>query len=82
MELTDELKNLLIDTDRLKERAHLSCTSKELDRYLWLAGLYQAWLRNPASPMNVEVKELFRSPSSEVATELTALLPEATSIPS
>src|SRR5258706_8160900 len=56
---------------RLKERAHLSCTSKELDRYLWLAGLYQAWLRSSAPQINVEVAQLFNSLSSEAAAELT-----------
>jgi hypothetical protein len=75
-------KAFVENINRLKERAHLSCTSKKLDRYLWLAGLYQTWLRNPASQINAEVAQLFRSQSSEVATELTILLPEATSIPS
>src|SRR5258708_9467222 len=56
---------------RLKERAHLSCTSKELDRYLWLAGLYQEWLRSSAPQINVEVAQLFKSLSSEAAAELT-----------
>src|SRR5260221_11619680 len=47
---------------RLKRYAGLSCTTKELDRYLWLAGLYQAWCRNTASQINAEVAEMFKSP--------------------
>ena len=68
----------LENINRLKERAHLSCTSKELDRYLWLAGLYQAWLRSSAPQINVEVAQLFKSLSSEAAAELTGQIPDTT----
>ncbi|MEX0749315.1 MAG: hypothetical protein WD359_00770 [Dehalococcoidia bacterium] len=37
----------------------LGCTGRELDRYLWLGGLYRAWSRNPNAPINVEVRTLF-----------------------
>lgn len=60
---------------RLKSYAGLSCTTKELDRYLWLAGLYQAWRRNTTSQINAEVVETFKSPSPEATTDLAILLP-------
>jgi|SRR6266852_2048109 len=54
-------KAFVENINRLKERAHLSCTSKEIDRYLWLAGLYQEW-RTAAKPeINREIEELFES---------------------
>ena len=58
---------------RLKSYAGLSCTTRELDRYLWLAGLYQAWCRNHASQINAEVAKMFESPSQEIAADLTVL---------
>lgn len=58
---------------RLKRYAQLSCTTKELDRYLWLAGLYQEWRRNPASQINAEVAEMFKNQSAEVTAELAIL---------
>ncbi len=60
---------------RLKRFAGLSCTTKELDHYLWLAGLCQEWCRNPASQINAEVAEMFKTPSSEIAAELAILSP-------
>ncbi len=60
---------------KLKRYAGLSCTTKELDRYLWLAGLYQSWRRNTVSQINAEVAEMFKSPSPEVTTDLAILLP-------
>ncbi len=60
---------------KLKRYAGLSCTTKELDRYLWLAGLYQAWRRNTTSQINAEVAEMFKSPSPEATTDLAILLP-------
>ena len=60
---------------RLKRYAGLSCTTKELDRYLWLAGLYREWLRNRDSQINAEVAEMFKTSSAEVGAELAILLP-------
>jgi hypothetical protein len=31
----------------LKRLAELSASNRELDRYLWLAGQYREWRRNP-----------------------------------
>jgi len=58
---------------RLKRNARLFCTLKELDRYLWLAGLYQQWRKNSASQINAEVAEVFKSTSMETAAELAIL---------
>jgi hypothetical protein len=37
----------------------LACSGRELDRYLWIAGLHRAWSRNPRAQINVEVRTLF-----------------------
>ena len=60
---------------RLRNNAQLSCTTRELDHYLWLEGLYRAWCKNKALKINAEVKETFNSPSPEVKAELTILSP-------
>lgn len=57
----------------LRERAGLACTPVELDRYLWLAGLHRAWLRNPSAPLNVEVATLFATATPAVAAQLSIL---------
>lgn len=57
----------------LRERANLSCTLVELDRYLWLAGLYHEWQHNQAAPINVEVATLFVTATHENRTELAML---------
>lgn len=59
----------------LRERAGITCSAAELDRYLWLAGLYRAWRHNAKSQINIEVARLFESPSSEATAHLAALLP-------
>lgn len=59
----------------LRERAGITCSAAELDRYLWLAGLYRAWRCNPNSQINIEVARLFESPSVEAAAHLASLLP-------
>jgi len=72
---THPYKAFVENIHRLKRFAGLSCTTKELDRYLWLAGLYQEWSRNPDSQINAEVAEMFKTPSSKVAAELAILSP-------
>lgn len=66
---------------RLKDRAQLSCTSRELDHYLWLAGLHRAWSKNREAQINAEVSELFDRLFTENPSELTALAsPETTNV--
>lgn len=62
---------------RLRERAELNCRLDELDRYLWLAGLYRAWLGNPAGQLNVEVARLFATATPDDAAKLAMLSPAA-----
>jgi hypothetical protein len=63
---------------RLKAEAGLNCTTRELDRYLWLTGMYMRWLKNRSKKrqlVNVELRELFNNPNPETTAELDALLP-------
>ena len=63
---------------RLRTDAALSCDTRDLDRYLWLAGMYMRWLRerSKAKPLiNAELQRLFKSPTRAAAAELDALLP-------
>jgi hypothetical protein len=78
-------KAFIENLDRLKQYARLSCTTRELDHYLWLAGLYRVWQGNQEQQMdkdklkkskrhiNTEVAELFKTRSIEA----TALLPDS-----
>jgi hypothetical protein len=63
---------------RLRREASLHGTGRELDRYLWITGMYMKWLKlrekkNP--PMNAELRSIFNHPAREAAAELDALLP-------
>lgn len=60
---------------QLRERAQLVCTMDELDSYLWLAGLYQAWRKNPNAQINAEVTRLFAAPPAELLDAFDLLLP-------
>ncbi len=46
---------------------------RELDRYLWLAGLYRDWLKGNRE-INVEVQELFAAPGEEARGLLDILI--------
>ena len=37
----------------------IECSGREVDRYLWLSGLYRAWRRDAAAKINVEARDLF-----------------------
>ncbi len=60
--------------NNLKLLAALSCTSRELDHYLWLAGLYRAWLKNPEAKINADATQLFAQSSDEIQADLAQLL--------
>jgi hypothetical protein len=62
---------------RLREAAGLNVKSRELDRYLWLAGQYRQWRKNLKSQINSELAALFASPSGESEEDLHALAPYA-----
>lgn len=43
----------------------VGCSPRELDRYLWLRGLHDAWRRNTDAPINGEVRALFSRRQSD-----------------
>lgn len=57
----------------LRELSDVSCRLRELDRYLWLSGMYRAWRENPDVAISGEVRELFDSNSPQVQQELVRL---------
>ena len=60
--------------EKLRTLAKLECTTKELDQYLWLTGMYMRWLkeRSKENPrVNQELRGLFQQPTPE----LKAMLP-------
>ena len=63
---------------RLRVEAMINGPCRNLDRYLWIVGMYIKWraLREkPKQRMNVELRELFETPDVSAAVELNALLP-------
>lgn len=57
----------------LRERARLVCSTRELDIYLWVAGVYRRWRARPDARINVEASSIFDRPSADVITELEKL---------
>lgn len=65
---------------RVRDEAHLNGSGRNLDRYLWIAGMYKKWLairEKPKRAMNVELRELFESPGIDAARDLEELLPHS-----
>ena len=60
---------------KLKDFGGLNVSNRELDQYLWIAGEYRAFHKNPDTNISVEVKRLFTNPSEDVSADLAALLP-------
>lgn len=63
---------------RLRTLAQVQGAGRDLDRYLWITGMYMKWLRvkgKPKQQMNVELRTMFGKPSAAEAEELDALLP-------
>ena len=79
---TDKTKPYLAycaNLERLREGASLHCGTKELDRYLWLTGMFMRWVKERSkgsARVNAELKHVFESPSPVFAVELSAMLPE------
>jgi len=62
---------------RLQNAGGLNASVRDLDRYLWLTGMYMKWLRErrkSAPQVNVELLGLFTNPG-QAAAELDAMLP-------
>jgi hypothetical protein len=66
----------LATLQRLRDRAGLTCSQGELDGYLWLAGLWRWWQKQPEAPIRAEVKTIFAHPPGDIATALGTLLPD------
>jgi hypothetical protein len=60
---------------RLRALVGWNGTNRELDDYLWFAGQYWEWRRNPKGQINAEAQRFFENPPPGVAAELDALLP-------
>jgi hypothetical protein len=58
----------------LRERAGFRGTVRELDHYLWLAGLHRAWSKG--KQINREARRLFEQNSGEVAADCALLCAE------
>lgn len=63
---------------RLRTGARLKEHGRELDRYLWITGMYMRWLkeRHTKNPrVNADLLRAFRQPTRVQAAELDAMLP-------
>jgi hypothetical protein len=62
----------------LRNAAQIQGSGRDLDRYLWITGMYMKWLRvkgKPKQQMNVELRGMFENPGQDMENELAALLP-------
>lgn len=57
----------------LREQSRLDCSTRELDVYLWLAGVYRKWRARPDAKINAEALSIFANPSMDVAINLERL---------
>ena len=61
----------------LQQLSGLSVSLRDMDRYLWLAGQYRAWLkRGDDAQTNSELRSLFENESPEVQRDIEALAPD------
>lgn len=64
---------------RLRTEARISGPGRDLDKYLWITGMYIKWLRerSKSKPLvNVELQGIFKKPTREVKAALDAILPQ------
>jgi hypothetical protein len=61
------------NTRRLIDTSGIECNVRELDVYLWLAGVYQEWRKKP-DRVNREAAAMFANPSVEVADDLRLMI--------
>lgn len=59
----------------LRRLAGLGCDNRDLDRYLWIAGQYHAFKRDPERKINTEARRLFSSPNADEERLLKVLAP-------
>ena len=60
--------------ERLREHTGQCCSLREMDRYLWLSGMYRAWRANKGVRISREVRAVFESPAPEAKSALQQLL--------
>jgi hypothetical protein len=56
---------------KLKKEAGLTCSWEELDHYLWIAGEYWCWKRNPKTRIYRELRDHFERLKTNPDTEST-----------
>jgi hypothetical protein len=62
--------------EKLRELAMLKCTTKELDQYLWLTGMYVRWQKKKKNPrVNEELRGLYQQ--QPPVAEFKAMLPKS-----
>lgn len=59
---------------RLRGLSGFKGRKRELDRYLWVSGQYQVWLKKPRTRINPELKDMFESPTPEAASDLQKMV--------
>lgn len=59
--------------EALRTLSGLSCSARELDRYLWLSGMLRGWRERPEVEISREVRALFETESPEVQADLALL---------
>jgi len=61
----------------MQNRFNLSVTLRDLDRYMWLAGQYRAWLKKrDDAQTNSELQSMFMDNAPEIQRLLNILWPE------
>jgi hypothetical protein len=64
-----------LNFNTLKALLQFDCTTRELDKYLWLAGVYRKWRKNPQnSKINVDAHRLFVNASGETTRDLEIMM--------
>src|SRR5205807_8365502 len=61
---------------RLRTAAGFAASTRELDRYLWLTGMFIRW-RKKSRLVNEEVRSLSETPTAAAKMELKRMLPRS-----
>jgi hypothetical protein len=59
--------------EQVRREAGIRGKSRELDRYLWLTGMYMKWVKG--QPVNTELKSMFMLRATDDAIDVSELLP-------
>lgn len=62
----------------LREQSDVSCSIRELDRYLWLSGMLRAWVGDRTVGISREVRSVFESESANVQKDVQLLIASRT----